>query len=179
MIGGNIFSLREFLKYPLKRLDIVEADREIIDLSSELLDIRDKGYVRDGRVHIITEDPRFFIKRIHKRYDMIILYTPEPLTALTSRFYTLEFFKDLKLLLDEGGLLILRVPQSSGYISRSLQRLNGSIYNTLKEVFPFTMASSEEYGILIAGNSQFEIEPSMLRERFNSRTIDVLYFEPS
>ncbi len=179
LIGGNIFSLREFLKYPVERLDIVEIDPVMINLSADLLDKNDRELIGDRRLNIITEDPRFYIKRIHNRYDMIILYTSEPLTALTSRFYTLEFFKDLKLLLDEGGLLILRVPQSSGYISTHLQRLNGSIYNTLKEVFPFTMASSEEYGILIAGKSQFEIEPSMLRERFNSRMINVLYFEPS
>jgi len=179
LIGGTLSYLREFLKYPIERLDIVEIDPVMINLSTDLLDKDDRGLIGDRRLHIITEDPRFYIKKIHNRYDLIILYTSEPLTALTSRFYTMEFFKNLKLILDEGGLLILRVPQSSGYISRPLQRLNGSIYNTLKDVFPFTMASSEEYGILIAGNSQFEIEPSMLRERFKSRMINVLYFEPS
>ena len=179
LIGGNLSTLREFLKYPLERIDIVEIDPLVIKISMELLNKGDRRFIDDKRIKIIIHDPRFFIKRVDDRYDLIILNTPEPLTAFNARFYTIEFFKDLKRILEDRGLVLLRLPQASGYISRPLKRLNGSIYKTLEKTFNFVKPSSEEYGLFIAGNFSVEVAPSVLKERFLESRVTVRYFEPS
>lgn len=179
IIGGRLSELREFFKYPLKKVDLIEIDPLLINLSKKLLTKEDRAFLEDRRLRIITGDPRHVVKGLREKYDLIILHTPEPETALLSRYYTIEFFRQIKELFDGDGLLFMCLPVSYGYISRPLMRLNGTIYSTLKSVFLYTGVSSEEYGILFASDSPVEIIPSILVERFRERGISVRYFEPS
>lgn len=179
LIGVGLPCLREFLKYPLKRIDLIEIDPLLIDISRRLLSTEDRAILEDRRLRIISGDPRLLVKGLHERYDLVVLNTPEPETALLSRYYTLEFFMEIKRVLAPDGIVFLNLPVSYGYISRPLMRLNGTIYNTLKEVFNHSLPSSEDYGILIASDSFIDLTPSMLTERFNGRKIPVRFFEPS
>ncbi len=178
LIGGTLSALREYFKYPVQVIDLIEMDPLIIKTMKSILGRDDRLYLEDSRLRIIMGDPRFLIKRLSGRYDLIVLNTPEPVTALASRFYSIEFFQDIKRLLKEDGILFFRLPPAYGYISRPLQRLNGTIYNSLKKVFPHCHVSSEEYGIMIASQSPIEHAPSSLVKRFIERKISFNYFEP-
>lgn len=181
LIGGNLSGVKEFLKYPVQGIHIVEIDPAIIKLSYECLNQEDR-FVLDRnyeRWKVFTIDPRLFVKKEKGKYDLIIFNTSEPSTALGARLYTLEFFRDLKKILAKNGLIIIRLPHAYGFMSRPLRMLNGSVYNTLKEVFPYVDLSSEEYGIVLASDIKIETDPLVLMKRFNSRDISTSYFEPA
>lgn len=177
VVGGSPAALREFLKYPLKRMDFVEIDPELVKTSLRLLSPEDLRAVRDERAKIITEDGRKYIKSIGgPSYDLIVLSLPAPSTANLNRFYTREFFMEARAALREGGLLALSLPSSSGYVGRRMRLSNGSVYSSLRSVFPFVEVSTEEYGGIYASEGPIETDPERLSERFALRGVETAYF---
>ena len=179
VIGGSPAVLREFLKYPVSRIEFIEIDPKIIEVSFRILSKEDREIIKDKRVRIITEDARKYVKSLNTRdYDLVILNLPEPATAGINRFYTIEFFKEIRSLLNAGGIFSLNFPTSSGYISRRMQTANGSTYNSIRNVFKYTEVSSEEYGYIFASDSPVDTNPQSLGNRFSKRMIETRYFRP-
>jgi spermidine synthase len=178
IIGGSMGTLKEFLKYPVDVIDFVELDPKVIEVSLRLLTVKeDKDAVKDPRVKIMVEDGRRFIKRVGKaKYDLVVLNLPPPSTAGINRFYTSDFFWEAKNVLDKDGILALTLPQSTGYIGRSMQTANGSIYNSLKSVFRYVEVTAQEYGGLFASETPIIIKPETLENRFVQRAIHTRYF---
>ena len=179
VVGGSPAVIREFLKYPVSRIDFVEIDPVLINVSKELLNPEDSGHLNDTRVKILHIDGRKHIKSVQSgEYDLIVLSLPEPATANINRFYTVEFFKEAKAVLKEKGILYLSLPVSYGYIGRRMQVANGSIYASLKKVFSYVDVSSEEYGIFFASMIPVETNPDVLAGHFVERGIHTRYFRP-
>ncbi|MBI4825458.1 MAG: hypothetical protein HY807_03425 [Nitrospirae bacterium] len=177
IVGGSPAVIREFLKYPVTKIDFVEIDPVVIDVSKRFLSDDDLMYLKDEKVNLFNMDARLFIKSAERnQYDMIMLNIPEPATANLNRFYTVEFFKEAKAALKKEGLLYLSLPASFGYISNKMQMANGSVYKSLNEVFPHVEASSEEYGIIIASMSQVDVDPGLLIKRFEGADISTEHF---
>jgi len=179
VVGGSPSVIGELLKYPVSGIDFVEMDPKIIEVSFRLLSEKDRELLNNKLVRIITEDARKFIKALRtSAYDLVILNLPEPATANINRFYTTGFFKEAKTALKENGILCLTLPASYGYIGRKMQMANGSIYNSLKNVFSHVKLSSEEYGYIFSSGKPFDTNPQALSERFYKRAIETLYFQP-
>ena len=165
------------MKYPVSGIDFVELDPKIIEVSFGLLNHEDREAVKDRRVRIIIEDGRRFIKRLKKpTYDLIVLNLPQPSTASINRFYTSDFFREAKSVLKDNGILALTIPQSTGYIGRSMQTSSGSIYNSLKSVFRYVEVTAQEYGGLFASESAINTDPEILENRFAQRAINTKHF---
>ncbi len=180
IIGGSPGVLKEFLKYPVTRIDFIEIDPAIIEVFQRLMTTeQDKTSMRDHKVMVLTEDGRKFIKQIkNPSYDLVILNLPHPFTAGINRFYTIEFFREAKAALHKGGILALSLPASSGYIGRQMQTANGTVYNSLKSVFKFVKVTSQEYGGLFASESEIETRPAILEKRFTRQKAGTQYFHP-
>ncbi len=178
VIGGSLGTLKEFLKYPVEGIDFIELDPKIVRVSLELLSMHeDKDAVKDPRVRIIVEDGRRFIKRSKSAtYDLIVLSLPPPSTAGINRFYTADFFRETRDVLNKDGIIAITLPQSTGYIGRSMQTANGSVYNSLKSVFRFVEVTAQEYGGIFASDTQIDIEPETLENRFIRREIYTKHF---
>ena len=178
VVGGSLGTLKEFLKYPLAVIDFVELDPKIVKVSMKLLSIKeDKDAVEDPRVKIIIEDGRRFIKRsMNADYDLIALNLPPPSTAGINRFYTSDFFREVRGALNDGGILTMTLYQSAGYMGRSMQTANGSIYNSLKSVFKNVEVTAQEYGGIFASNAPIDEHPETLEKRFEQRKIQTRHF---
>ena len=180
VIGGSPGTLKEFLRYPVESVDFLEPDPKIIEVSGKLLSVEeDKEALKDRRVRIIIDDGRRFIKGVKQPgYDLVVLNLPQPSTASINRFYTTEFFGEVKKVLKKHGILSISIAQSAGYMGRSMQRANGSIYNSLESVFGHVEVTAQEYGSLFASDTGIEINPAVLEERFAQRAITTRYFSP-
>ncbi len=178
-IGGSPGALKEFLKYPIRRVDFVEIDPELVETSLMILNEQDRKVAEDKRVRIIIEDGRRFIKSLNQRiYDLVILNLPEPSTANMNRFYTKEFFDEVKGILRKNGILALTLPTSAGYVGKRMQLANGAIFNSLKAVFPYVEVTTEEYGGLFASESPLDLAPESLIQRFLNRGVKTVHFQP-
>jgi len=179
VIGGSPGILRELLKYPVEKIDFIEIDPRIVQVSFGILNAQDRKVMTDPRLHIIVEDGRRFIKNLKKtQYDLVFLNLPQPSTAGINRFYTSDFFTEAKRVLKEYGILALTTLPSTGYMGKSMQTANGSVYNSLRSVFQHVSVTAEEYGGLFASHFSPDTDPGILEKRFFQRGIPVKHFSP-
>jgi spermidine synthase len=179
IIGGSPSLLTEVLKYPIKEVVFLEVDPVLIKLAKEVLSKEDQRVIENPKVKFMREDARRFLRtNLDKKYDLLLLNLPPPSTASLNRFYTFEFFQMVKGRLSPEGMFCLKLATTSGYISNTLRLANGSVYRTLKEVFPFVETTSEEYGFFFASQSPIVVEPGLLIETFLQRQVSTLYFRP-
>jgi len=180
IIGGSPGTLKEFLKYRIKHIDFVELDPKTIRVFMDLPPAQDDiNAMRDKRVRIIIGDGRRYIRSVKVPiYDLVVLNLPQPSTASVNRFYTTDFFREVRDILKQGGVLIITLPQSTGYIGRRMQSATGTIYDSLSSVFSHIGVTAQEYGGLFASDAAIETGPESLVKRFSSRQINTKYFNP-
>ncbi len=179
VLGGSPAVLREYLKYPARRVDFVEIDPVLLETSVSILDESDRRAVESTRTSLVIEDGRRYIKSVKSpAYDVIVINLPAPSTANLNRFYTVEFFREARAALAEGGVLAVKVPSSGGYVGRRMQMASGSIYNSLRKVFGHVGATTEEYGWLFASDAPIELNPESLAYSFRQSGIRTRHFHP-
>jgi len=136
LIGGGAGGLLwELIRHPVEEIDYVELDPLIIKTARIFLADSKYYALDDPKVNIINEDGRFFIKKASSKYDVIIVYLPDPYTAQLNRFYTKEFFEETRRVMKADAILSFSVTSSENYISVELGNFLGSIYNTLRLAF--------------------------------------------
>ena len=63
----------------------------------------------------VAADGRAFVKRAAPgAYDLILISMGEPDTATVNRYYTLEFFRECRRAMADGGILVLVLPTYGG-----------------------------------------------------------------
>jgi len=67
----------------------------------------------DKRVHVIAGDARQFVRRTSEKYDVVLINLPEPSTLLINRFYSREFYNELKKVLTPGAVISESLPTTS------------------------------------------------------------------
>ncbi|KKK62044.1 hypothetical protein LCGC14_3008270, partial [marine sediment metagenome] len=68
-------------------------------------------------------------------YDMVIADLPDPSTSQLNRFYTTEFFGEVKRILTPTGVLSVSLGHYENYVSDELARLIAVTHRTLSESF--------------------------------------------
>ena len=162
--GGASGGAAEALKYPGVRVDYVELDPAIIRLAQKHLSGPALAALQSPRVRIFTRDGRSFLEGTGDRYDAILLNLPEPATAQINRYYTREFFLEVRKKLAPGGVLSFVVPSAENYISESLGQLLSSLAGTLRGVFPAVVAVPGGNCVFLASDGPLSIDPGRLSE---------------
>jgi len=176
--GGAGGSLKQILKYSQVEVDYVELDPDIIRLSLQFLPESEQRILKNNRVHIFYQDGRAFLNKNQKKYDMIILNLPEPATAQINRFYTREFFLEVREKLTKKGVFSFRVPSAENYISFELQNFLASLYYTLKEAFPYIEIVPGSTNIFLASFHPLSIEFEELSKKIENLNLQNTYVSP-
>jgi spermidine synthase len=150
MLGGE---LSEVLRYPVARVDYLEPDPEVTEVVRQHLPEEYTASLEDPRLRLLHVDGRAWLRARKDQYDVILLNLPPPATALFNRFYTREFFLLARQSLKAKGLLALSLPASPNYFGQALRLRNGSIYQTLSDVFPFVTAVPAGRNLFLASLS--------------------------
>ena len=137
LIGGGLGGLAdEILKHPVESVDYVELDPKIIELGRRYLPPEKLKFLEDPRLQVFHQDGRLFIKQLRRKpYDSIIVYLGDPYTAQINRFYTLEFFQELKRGLAPGGVFSFNVSSAENFLNIEQQEFLSSLQKTLNSVF--------------------------------------------
>ncbi len=172
--GGMSGIMDELLKHPLERIDYVEIDLLIIKLAKKYLYL-DRAV--DSRVNIINMDGRFFVKRTKSLYDVVIINLPEPHTAQTNRFYTVEFFQELERILTNKGIVCFAIYSNPNYMSEEAKELFLSLKETLEAVFEDVIITPGETNFFLASRSKGVLTDDwkLLLERAGERGIETKY----
>jgi spermidine synthase len=180
----------------------VELDPLLIEAARAYLPAPDAAVLDDKRVTLVLSDGRLYVKQrsklIEKQdipgqinktashvldeasqpYDVIILDLPEPSTGALNRFYTREFFAEVKAILNSGGIFALGLPSAENYWSLELAQRNGSIYYTLRTTFPEALVLPGEHNFLLASDTTLEADPNTLTERLERRNVETRWVTP-
>jgi len=132
--GGEGASLREVLKHPcVKKLVVVDIDREVITLAKRYLFSWHRGSFEDSRVKLYFQDARKFLQNTEEKFDCIILDFCDPGDAEgpAGLLYTKEFYILVKKALLPDGIVVVQAG------STNLNMLKGYayVYQTLRSVF--------------------------------------------
>jgi spermidine synthase len=130
IISGDIKShLPEALKYRVKKVYYVERDPALIRTGSFA-----SGYQND-RLIIESNDAYRFIKKTKENFDVIILLLPPPSTLMLNRYYTTEFFSEIKKKLDGKGVFMCSPGTGENYYNKESTILYSSVFNSLASAF--------------------------------------------
>ncbi len=182
VIGGSLNgSLDEILKHPVEKIDYVELDPTIMKVArgnypKELL-----KSLEDPRVTFHHIDGRLFVKKMSAeksvKYDVVILILPNPFTAQLNRFYSLEFYREVKTILNDDGILSFGVSSSENYISPQQGQFLGCLYRTLKNEFQDIKVLPGDYNYFLASPTKgiLSYDPKILLDRLKERNLDLKY----
>jgi spermidine synthase len=173
--GGAGGSLREALKHPVDQVRYVELDPALIEAARSQLPPGDRAAFDDPRAVVTLVDGRLYVKTSNQRFDVIIVDLPEPSTGQLNRFYTEEFFREAKALLNEGGILSLGLPAAENYLNPEIRRRNGSVYHTLRAVFPYVLVLPGDHNFFLASDAPLSTDPPVLIRRLKERNIATRY----
>ena len=129
--GGASGTALEVLKYRVQNVDYVELDPLILEVADRFA----PGNLADARINVINTDGRLFVRRTDRRYDVVIVDMPDPGTFQLNRFYTAEFFAEVKRICRDGGVLCISLGQYDNYVSDRLGDMIATGHHTLREVF--------------------------------------------
>ncbi|OQX83665.1 MAG: hypothetical protein B6D53_01885 [Candidatus Omnitrophica bacterium 4484_49] len=169
LIGyGSENIISSFLQYPIKSLTYLVADKNYIHFIENFLSPEMENVFQDRRVNIYTQDPRVFIQKSDKKFDLIILNLPDPNNSYLNKYYTVEFYKQLKLRLKEKGAIAVRITSAENYIGTEIKNYGSSIYYTLKSCFPKIVIIPGRVNWFFAGrkDSPLTEDPEVLGLRY-------------
>ena len=177
-------ALGEILKHAPERVDHVELDPLWIELARKYAAPARRAALADPRVHTVFADGRFFLRRqavatSAAGYDVVIVNLPNPGTALINRYYSREFFRDVRRRLAPGGVLAVRLAFSPDYLGRELENLGASIERTLRAEFA-TVVLLPDYEILYLATAE-ETPPPVAGEwiaRYEARGLKTDFVIP-
>ncbi len=172
LIGGAAAgNLREVLRHPVAHVTVVESDPLLLRAARLHLPPDEAAVLDDPRVTVVLDDGRRWVQTARRKFDVVILDLPEPSTGALNRFYTEEFFREVRAVLNPGGILSLGLPAAENYWSPELARRNGSVYHTLRAVFPHVLVLPGDTVHFLASGDPLEADPDRWGERLAERGI--------
>lgn len=169
--GGVSGRIKEILKYQISKIDYLEINPGIIELGNIF------GFIpKIMKLNIINKDARLFINETQNKYDVVLMNLPEPTTARINRFYTFEFFSEIKKKLNNNAVISISLNSSQNYLSKEEINTNSIIFNTLKTCFKNVKIIPGNRNYYIASDTNLSLQITRL---VNSKQIKNDYVNDS
>jgi spermidine synthase len=179
LIGGGVAGdLAELFKHDLQEVVYLELDPLVIRAAREHLPPQQAAVLEDPRLRLVYQDGRRYTKGSQERFDVVLVDLPEPSTGQLNRFYTLEFFREVRAILAEGGVFSLGLPSAENYWNPELTRRNASVYHTLRQVFPHVLVTPGDHNFFVATAGEPLPGPETLGQRLQEREISTRWVTP-
>lgn len=168
LIGGGISgTTHEILKYGVDRIDYVEVNPWVITLGRGLTSALD-----DGRIRVINADARMYVRETSERYDAALVDLPDPGTAQLNRYYTLEFFQELRRVLRDSAVVSISLLPSADYQGSEARRVSSVLFATLGRTFAHVLIVPGERNYFLASDGPLDVHICKLVE---ARKISTVY----
>jgi len=173
--GGMYGVIPEIKKYHPQRIDYVEINPWLIKAEKEFFSAGSYD-----NVQIINRDARYYIEHTEQQYDAVIINLPEPSTAQINRFYTREFYSELKKRLrDHKAVISFNLSGSSNYLSEETRDLYSSVYNTLNETFEniIIVPGNSNYFLASDGELSYDITEKTDQKKIQTKYVNKFHFD--
>ncbi|MBL7102792.1 MAG: fused MFS/spermidine synthase [Bacteroidales bacterium] len=173
--GGISGTVNEILKYNIKSLDYVEINPRLIEIGKKLTD----NIIIDKKVNIINQDARLFIRKSKIKYDVVLINLPNPANAQINRYYTIEFFKELKRVLNKDAVISISLMSTSHYMSEEAAQIHSVLFTTLKKVFKnvIIIPGGRNYFIASDGKLSYKITQLIELKNIENEYVNLYYLD--
>jgi len=170
LISGPVDSrMKELSKYKPAKVIFAERDPALSVMETPVK----PGF--STVLEIVNDDALSFVRKTKEKFDAVIMLLPPPSSLLLNRYYTFEFFTDVRNSLNPGGVFSCSPGINPNYFNRESIRLYSSVFNSLKAVFENVVPVSGNKLYFIASNKELSTAFSELAVRKN---INNLYVGP-
>ncbi|RMH58686.1 MAG: hypothetical protein D6679_04150 [Candidatus Hydrogenedentota bacterium] len=132
---------KALLRSGIRRLDHVELDPFLV---RRLASYPAARLPNDTRYRLFSADGISFLSHTRKRYDLVACLVGDPISASTNRYFTRDFFLQVRRILRPDGVLAFRLTSSMEFLGEDFARYLGSLWRAIREVFPVTAVSPGE-----------------------------------
>ena len=130
LISGSLRShLPEILKYSVSNITYIERDPALAEFETF------PGDNFHGKLIVVNKDAYRYIRNSSELVDVVILLIPPPSTLLLNRYYTSEFFAEVKKRLKPDGIFMCSPGPGDNYFNKESLNLYSSIYNSMSSIF--------------------------------------------
>ena len=179
--GGAEGLLAEILRHPIDGVDYVEPDPRLMEIIEPFLADADRRAVRDRRVNVRHQDARYFLKTQRACFDLVIARLPEPLSALRARFYTDEFYRELRRAMTPRSVVCMTVAAAPGELSPASGTYLASVLAGLRRHFPHVVVGWGDPAHVLAATEAGLVttDPAELVARYTRRGVESEMFHPA
>ncbi|MFP4472617.1 MAG: hypothetical protein ACLFPX_01930 [Candidatus Omnitrophota bacterium] len=176
-LGGEI---AEVLKHDPAKVDILTLDPQKYTLVKQYLSGPVLSALRDPRTQVILQDARWALKTRGSKYDVVLVLIGDPHTAAGNRYYTEEFYREVRDVLRPGGVLGFQVSAAANYLNTETRLYLRSLMTTLRRVFPAAGVIPGETATFLASAAPSVTtgDPDVLISRMQKRNIHTRFLLP-
>ena len=166
VVGSGLGVCRQFLRLPqIEHLSWAHCDTEYIRKIDRF--IPPELRISDERFHRMAGDVRSLLPEKRRYYDIVIVNLPDATSSVLNRFYTLEFYRQVRESLRSDGVLAIRVTGGENIMGTELINLGASVKLTLEKVFSqLVLTPGEDTWFIASDSEKLTGGPGVLRERF-------------
>ncbi|MHC4543093.1 MAG: 4Fe-4S binding protein [Planctomycetota bacterium] len=168
VVGSGLGLCYEFLRLPQTEIITwAHCDNEYVQGINKF--IPPELRITAERLETSAGDIRLLLAKNKQYYDIVILNLPDATSSVLNRYYTLEFYHQVKEALRPGGVLQVRVAGGENIMGTELINLGASTKLTLEEVFSqLVLTPGEETWFIVSDSENLTSNPGTLRDRFAS-----------
>lgn len=169
--GGASGAAREVLKWGDR-----EADRPVVDYVELDPAVLEAGRrfapesLDDPRIRAHATDGRLLVRSGAGPYDVVIADVPDPSTSQLNRFYTREFFAEVKGRLAPDGVFSVSCGAYENYLSPELADLVAVTHRTLRERFERVLMLPAARIVFLASDGPLSAEVAQRIESHGVKT---------
>jgi predicted membrane-bound spermidine synthase len=168
VIGSGLGLCHELLQLPqIEKVTWTHCDYEYVEKVNEFIPSGLK--ITDERFEPLAGDVRSPLADKQESFDIVILNLPDATSSVLNRYYTLEFYRQIKESLSPTGVFAVRTAGGENIMGTELVNLGASTKRTLEKVFSqLVLAPGEDTWFIASDSENITGEPGILRDRFAS-----------
>jgi spermidine synthase len=175
--GNDVLDV--LLRHPIRRLVQVDLDPVVREMVDEVERTAGASKAFDGRLARISGDGVRYVAQTDERFDLVVVRASQPSTLAAGRYYTEEFYRQVRRILNPGGVLASAVDLSER-MEATAALLGASMDRTLRCAFPVVVHTAGARVLFFAGEeaSGLTLERSELVRRSRGEGFTGSYFRP-
>ena len=168
VVGSGLGLCQTLLKLPqIEHITWAHPDSEYVRQVNNIIPAQFK--ITDKRLDCLAGDIRSAIAGKKQYYDIAVINLPDATSSVLNRYYTLEFYRQIKDSLNPAGLLQVRVTGGENIMGTELIYLGASVKLTLQKVFQkLVLTPGDDTWFIASDSNSLTGTPGTLRDRFAS-----------
>ena len=179
VIGSGLALCDRFLALPqVEHLAWAHADGEYIERIGAHLP--DEHKITDDRFHPVAREIRQYLSGQAGSFDLAVLNLPDVTSSAFNRYYTREFYEQVRASLRPGGVLSVGFAGGENVMGPELVRLGASVKRTLEQIFSnLVLVPGDRSWFLASDEGTLTGDPATLRDRFATIEAGPSIFPPT